>query len=280
MSKQQALEVWREWGLAEAAQPQAQAQTQPLALGSLAAVHWLTALTRFCESSEGAQAKAGLTELLRCGSKSRDKVVACLNQARQGIGMVFRQAGFERRRRLAAPTTRPPAAAADQRSSGERLLLLPHLPLIPACPPAPLAAGRGTPMPRLASTAQHPAPTAPRARGPASICLVGGADSMHRHTPEPRLQRRAGRCGGRRRPCPCLPTPPRRSLACCRPSPSLLLCSLPAPPQNGCSTACCWTPCGAQRRRWRRRQGTAGTAMARARHPWSRVAARAVAGCS
>ncbi|PRW32980.1 retinoblastoma-associated -like [Chlorella sorokiniana] len=85
------IPVWHEYGEAgaEANQGQQQQQQQQAAqppLGSSAARDWLAAVARRCESAEGAQAKAALNELLRCGSRARDKVVAVANRARQAIG--------------------------------------------------------------------------------------------------------------------------------------------------------------------------------------------------
>lgn len=60
------------------------------ALGCLQAQAWLTSLARHCESAEGAKAKAGLTELLQCGARSRSQVVAVQNRVRQEIGKIYR----------------------------------------------------------------------------------------------------------------------------------------------------------------------------------------------
>ena len=103
--------VWHEYAEAGAdggeqgQQQQQQAATQP-PLGSAAARQWLAAIARHCEGTEGAQAKAALNELLRCGSRARDKVVTVTNRARQAISTVFRCGALRRRRALAAP---PPA---------------------------------------------------------------------------------------------------------------------------------------------------------------------------
>lgn len=78
-----------------ATQPAAPAAAAPVAsppaaaAGSSAAQEWLAALARWCEGAEGAQAKAGFTELLRCGARSRDKVTLVANRARQAIGKIF-----------------------------------------------------------------------------------------------------------------------------------------------------------------------------------------------
>lgn len=105
------LAVWDEYGSApaealgsqEGAQAAGPRQTAPQsqapgrlsgpapAPGSPAAQAWLTALAEHCESSAGAAAKAALGELLRCGARSRDKVVTVTNRARQAIALVFRR---------------------------------------------------------------------------------------------------------------------------------------------------------------------------------------------
>ena len=93
------LAIWDEFGNVEAdrqRQPASQRSKKAANAvneGSRAAQQWLTALARHCESAEGARAKAGLMELLRCGSRSRDKTTALLNRARNQIGAVFRQGG-------------------------------------------------------------------------------------------------------------------------------------------------------------------------------------------
>ena len=104
--------VWREYAEAGAdggeqgqQQQQQEAAAQP-PLGSAAARQWLAAIARHCEGTEGAQAKAALNELLRCGSRARDKVVTVTNRIRQAIGTVFRCGAGRRRRALAAT---PPA---------------------------------------------------------------------------------------------------------------------------------------------------------------------------
>ena len=58
--------------------------------GSPAAQQWLTALARWCEGAEGAKVKQQLSGMLRCGARSRDKLAAVTNRARQQIGAVFR----------------------------------------------------------------------------------------------------------------------------------------------------------------------------------------------
>lgn len=94
------LAIWDEFGNAEADQQRSQAAAEQSGAaqraaneGSLAAQQWLTALARHCESAEGARAKAGLMELLRCGSRSRDKTTALINRSRNMIAAVFRQGG-------------------------------------------------------------------------------------------------------------------------------------------------------------------------------------------
>lgn len=110
-----ALPVWQEFAEAgadagkqkqqQAAQPQVgsaaaaadagsrRQQAAKAPLGSAAAAAWLAALSRWAESAEGARAKAALNELLRCGSRARDKTVAVANSARQAIAAVFRCGG-------------------------------------------------------------------------------------------------------------------------------------------------------------------------------------------
>lgn len=60
------------------------------ALGCPEAQAWLTCLACHCERTEGAKAKAGLTELLHCGTRSRSQVVAVQNRVRQQIAKVYR----------------------------------------------------------------------------------------------------------------------------------------------------------------------------------------------
>ena len=89
------LKVYDEFGHAEQPLAQQRSQPEPAASaggGSPSAQQWLTALARHCESAEGAATKAQLMEMLRGGSRSKDKVVAVTNQARQHIGKLFRQA--------------------------------------------------------------------------------------------------------------------------------------------------------------------------------------------
>lgn len=96
------LPVWDEYDQQQGGQQQAAAEggAQPPPPGSAAARRWLARLAAHCESSEGAQAKAALNELLRCGSRARDKVVAVTNRARQAIGTVFRRVLRARHPRL------------------------------------------------------------------------------------------------------------------------------------------------------------------------------------
>ncbi len=115
-ARRPALPVWQEFAEAgadagkqkeqQAAQPQVgsaaaaedagrsrRQQAAKVPLGSAAAAAWLAALSRWAESAEGARAKAALNELLRCGSRARDKTVAVANSARQAIAAVFRCGG-------------------------------------------------------------------------------------------------------------------------------------------------------------------------------------------
>ncbi|KAL4422907.1 hypothetical protein ABPG75_009104 [Micractinium tetrahymenae] len=57
--------------------------------GCLAAQQWLTALAQWCEGADGARVKQQLSELLRCGSRHRDKLVGVANRARQQIANIF-----------------------------------------------------------------------------------------------------------------------------------------------------------------------------------------------
>lgn len=62
--------------------------------GNPEAQQWLTALAQWCEGVTGAAVKQELGELLRCGCRSKDKLVGVANRARQQIANIFRQAGW------------------------------------------------------------------------------------------------------------------------------------------------------------------------------------------
>lgn len=61
--------------------------------GCLEAQQWLAALAQWCEGADGARVKQQLSELLRCGSRHRDKLVGVANRARQQIASIFRCVG-------------------------------------------------------------------------------------------------------------------------------------------------------------------------------------------
>lgn len=61
--------------------------------GCIAAQQWLASLAQWCESADAARVKQQLGELLRCGSRHRDKLAVVANRARQQIANVFRWEG-------------------------------------------------------------------------------------------------------------------------------------------------------------------------------------------
>ncbi|KAL4451183.1 hypothetical protein ABPG77_009255 [Micractinium sp. CCAP 211/92] len=110
------LEVWDEFG---SGQHQETPLEEPGELqGCIAAQQWLASLAQWCKSADGARVKQQLGELLRCGSRHRDKLAVVANRARQQIANIFSWA----HQKEAPPADGTPARARQCQYLFERAL--------------------------------------------------------------------------------------------------------------------------------------------------------------